>query len=52
MYNGTSIYVTDRPFVNVVHYQYVALFLISLCESLCGASLCEALLDLHSAYLS
>ena len=26
MYNGPSVHMTDRPFVNVVHYQYVALF--------------------------
>ena len=30
MYNGPSVHVTDRPLVNVVHYQYVGLFLISL----------------------
>ena len=32
MYNGPSVHVTDRTFVNIVHYQYVALFLISLFE--------------------
>ena len=43
MYNGPTVHVTDHPFVNVVHYQYIALFLISLCELKLG---------LHSVYLS
>ena len=43
MYNGQSVHVANRPFVNVLHYQYVALFLISLFELKLG---------LHSANLS
>ena len=36
MYNGPSVNVTDRPFVNAVHYQCVALFLSFLFESKLG----------------
>ena len=43
MHNGPSVHVADPPFVNVLHYQYVALFLISLFELKLG---------LHSANLS
>ena len=32
MYNGPFVSVTDRPFVNFVHYQYDAIFLLSLLE--------------------
>ena len=42
MYNQPSVYVTDRPFVNVVHYQYAAHSLVSLSELKLG---------LHSVYL-
>ena len=43
MYNGPPVNVTDRPFVNIVHYQYVPLFLISLFELKLGP---------YSVYLS
>ena len=41
MYNGQSVNVTDRSFVNVVHDQYVALFM----------SVFELKLGLDSVYL-
>ena len=43
VYNSLSVYVTDHLFVNIVHYQYVAFFLISLLELKLG---------LYSVYLS
>ena len=43
MYNGPSVNVTDRPFVTVVHYQCVALFVISLFELKLG--LCSVYLS-------